>query len=100
MRSRPFNLVVTNVPGPQLDLYLLDAHLKEIYPMVNLLENQGLGVALFSYSGTLHWGVLADWDLVPDLDVFVADLQRSFEELRAAAKVQESIAAGETASPV
>jgi diacylglycerol O-acyltransferase / wax synthase len=85
MRSRPYNLVVTNVPGPQLPLYLLDAELREIYPMVNLLENQGLGVALFSYSGTLHWGVLADWDLVPDLDVFVAALRQSFDELRLAA---------------
>jgi hypothetical protein len=85
MRSRPFNLVVTNVPGPQLELFLLDATLREIYPMVNLLRNQGLGVALFSYAGVLHWGVLADWDLVPDLDVFVDALRRSFEELRAAA---------------
>ena len=56
--------------------------------MVNLLENQGLGVALFSYAGILHWGVLADWDLVPDLAVFVASLQRSFDELRAAAGLQ------------
>jgi diacylglycerol O-acyltransferase len=100
MRSRPFNLVVTNVPGPQIDLYLLDAHLREIYPMVNLLENQGLGVALFSYSGILHWGVLADWDLVPDLDVFLADIKRSFEELRAAARAREAVAAGETYAPV
>lgn len=88
MRSRPFNLVVTNVPGPQVELYLLDAPLREIYPMVNLLENQGLGVALFSYAGVLHWGVVADWDLVPDLDVFVGDLERSFEELRIAAAAQ------------
>jgi diacylglycerol O-acyltransferase len=91
MRSRPFNLVVTNVPGPQLDLYLLDARLAEIYPMVNLLPNQGLGVALFSYAGVLHWGVLADWDLVPDLEVFVADLQQSFGELRNEALARESL---------
>ncbi len=93
MSSRPYNLVVTNVPGPQLELYLLDAPLREIYPMVNLLQGQGLGVALFSYAGVLHWGVLADWDLVPDLDLFVADLARSFEELRAAAGVGRAQAA-------
>jgi diacylglycerol O-acyltransferase / wax synthase len=87
MRSRPYNLVVTNVPGPQVELYLLDAQLREIYPMVNLLHNQGLGVALFSYAGTLHWGILADWDLVPDLDLFVAALEHSFKELKAAAGV-------------
>lgn len=86
MRSRPYNLVVTNVPGPQLELFLLDARLREIYPMVNLLENQGLGVALFSYAGVLHWGVLADWDLVPDLDLFVADLRDAFAELQSAAE--------------
>ncbi|MFN2425070.1 MAG: wax ester/triacylglycerol synthase family O-acyltransferase [Candidatus Binatia bacterium] len=94
MRSRPFNLVVTNVPGPQLELFMLDAGLREIYPMVNLLENQGIGVALFSYCGTLHWGVLADWDLVPDLDEFVAALERSFDELRIAAGLPASGASG------
>ena len=86
MRSRPFNLVVTNVPGPQLELYLLDAPMREIYPMVNLLENQGLGVALFSYAGTLHWGVVSDWDLVPDLEDFVKMIEESFRELQMAAQ--------------
>ncbi len=84
-RSRPFNLVVTNVPGPQADMYMLGARLDEIYPMVNLLENQGLGVALFSYAGTLFWGVLGDWDLLPDLSTFVGGLAESFAELEQAA---------------
>ncbi len=84
-RSRPFNLVVTNVPGPQMDLYMLGSRMVEIYPMVNLLENQGLGIALFSYAGKLFWGVLADWELVPDLDFFVEALRESFSELSAAA---------------
>jgi diacylglycerol O-acyltransferase len=88
MRSRPYNLVVTNVPGPQVELYLLDAQLREIYPMVNLLQNQGLGVALFSYAGTLHWGIVADWDLVPDLELFVGDLALSFRELKIAAGLE------------
>jgi WS/DGAT/MGAT family acyltransferase len=83
-RSRPFNLVVTNVPGPQMPLYLLGAHLRECYPMVNLLANQGLGVALFSYAGLLCWGFMADWDLVPDLHDFVLDVAASFQELREA----------------
>lgn len=84
-RSRPFNLVVTNVPGPQIPLYLLGAPLRECYPMVNLLANQGLGVALFSYAGRLCWGCIADWDLVPDLHDFVGDIQESFAELEHAA---------------
>ena len=83
-RARPFNLVVTNVPGPQIPLYLLGAELRECYPMVNLLANQGLGIALFSYAGTLYWGFIADWDLVPDLHELVLEVEASFAELRAA----------------
>jgi WS/DGAT/MGAT family acyltransferase len=87
-RSRPFNVVVTNVPGPQIPLYLLGAPLRRCYPMVALLENQGLGVALFSYAGRLCWGMVADWDLVPDLHDFVLDVTRSFAELHAAASAR------------
>ncbi len=85
-RSRPFNLVVTNVPGPQIPLYLLGARLHECYPMLALLPNQGLGVALFSYAGRLHWGVVADWDLVPDLHEFLVAIEESFRELLLAAR--------------
>lgn len=82
---RAFNMVVTNVPGPQLPLYLLGAPLREIYPMVPLFSNQALGTALFSYDGALHWGFSADWDEVPDLHAFVDCLERSFDSLREAA---------------
>jgi WS/DGAT/MGAT family acyltransferase len=85
MRSRPFNLVVTNVPGPQVPLYLLGAPLLECYPMLALLPSQGLGVALFSYAGKLCWGFLADFDLVPDLHEVVQAVAASFEELRVVA---------------
>ena len=88
-RSRPFNLVVTNVPGPQIPLYLLGARLRECYPMVNLLANQGLGVALFSYAGRLCWGFMADWDLVPDLHEFGRAIEASFAELRDAARAAD-----------
>jgi WS/DGAT/MGAT family acyltransferase len=87
VRSRPFNLVVTNVPGPQLPLYLLGAPLVECYPMLALLPNQGLGIALFSYAGKLCWGFLADFDLVPDLHDAVRAVAASFDELRAAAGI-------------
>jgi diacylglycerol O-acyltransferase len=59
-RGLPFNLVVTNVPGPQVPLYLLGARMVEIYPLVPLFARLGLGVALFSYAGRLHWGFNAD----------------------------------------
>lgn len=84
-RMSPYNLIVTNVPGPPTPLYMLGAPMIEGYPHVPLFENQGLAVALFSYNGRLHWGFSADWDLVPDLDVFVAAVERSFAALHAAA---------------
>jgi WS/DGAT/MGAT family acyltransferase len=84
-RNRAANLVVTNVPGPQIPLFLLGARVLETYPMLNLLTRQSLGVALFSYAGRLHWGFIADWDLVPDLHEFVVAIERSFAELCEAA---------------
>ena len=83
----PFNMVVTNVPGPRQKLYLLESPLLEIHPHVPLMGLLGLGVALFSYDGTLSWGFAADWDLVPDLHQMVVATQRSFEELSRAAGV-------------
>ena len=85
-RRRVYNIVVTNVPGPQLPLYLLEAPVREAYPMVPLFENQAIGVALFSYAGGLYWGINADWDAVPDLHDFVAALQDEFDGLRALAR--------------
>jgi WS/DGAT/MGAT family acyltransferase len=85
VRGRPYNLVVTNVPGPQVPLYLLGAEMETCYPVVNLLPNQALGVALFSYAGKLFWGIVADWDLVPDLHEFVLAIDESFAQLANAA---------------
>ncbi len=81
----PYNLIVTNVPGPQAPLYMLGAQMLAGYPVVPLFENQGLGVAVFSYNGKICLGVDADWDGVPDLHTFIKALQVSFDELRAAA---------------
>ena len=82
---RPFNVVVTNVPGPPIPLYLLEAPLRETYPMVPLFANQALGFALFSYAGNLFWGLNADWDAVPDLHDFATALHTELEVLREAA---------------
>ncbi len=81
----PFNMVVTNVPGPRHRLWLLESPLLEIHPHVPLMGLLGLGIALFSYDGTLSWGFSADWDLVPDLHQMVTATQRSFAELARAA---------------
>lgn len=69
--SQPFNLVVTNVPGPQFPLYFLGSRLLAAYPLVPLFHRQAVGIALFSYDGRLFWGVNADWDAVPDLHALV-----------------------------
>ena len=63
------------------------------YPVVNLLPNQALGVALFSYAGKLFWGFVADWDAVPDLHEFALAVEESFAEL-AATPPRESEARG------
>ena len=81
-RMIPFNTVVTNVPGPQQPMYMMGARLVEVYPHVPLVDNLGLGIALMSYDGFMHWGINADRDMVPDLHNFVEELEASFEELR------------------
>ncbi len=84
-RVRPFNVVVTNVPGPSFSAYVLGARMLACYPLVPLFREQGLGVALFSYAGRLYWGFNADWDLVPDLHDLVEAVNLEFETLCAAA---------------
>jgi diacylglycerol O-acyltransferase len=84
-RIHPYNLIVTNVPGPQFPLYLLGARMLGGHPTVPLFEYQGLGVATFSYDGRLFWGINADWDLVPDLHDFVSAIASSFRQLHEAA---------------
>jgi WS/DGAT/MGAT family acyltransferase len=84
-RQRMFNLVVTNVPGPQFPLYMLGRQLEAMYPMVPLAENQALGVAIMSYNGQLNFGLNADFDALPDLEALADELRASMEELLAAA---------------
>jgi len=81
-RVRPFNVAITNVPGPPMPLYLLGARLEAIYPMVPLFSNQALGIAVMSCDGRVLWGFNSDWDSLPDLHDLVDQVQVSFEELR------------------
>ena len=60
--------VVTNVPGPQFPLYLLGRCLRSLYPVVPLARRQALGIAVMSYNGHLGFGLLGDYDALPDLD--------------------------------
>ena len=86
-RSRPFNLVVTNVPGPAFPVYVLGAPMRACFPLVPLFQGQALGVALFSYDGGLYWGFNADWDAIPDLHDLVDAVRVEFERLAEAAGV-------------
>jgi WS/DGAT/MGAT family acyltransferase len=84
-RQRLFNLVVTNVPGPQIPLYVLGHELEALYPMVPLAVNTALGIAIMSYNGQLNFGLTADYDALPDVEVLADELRSSIEELEAAA---------------
>jgi WS/DGAT/MGAT family acyltransferase len=84
-RQRLFNLVVTNVPGPQFPLYMLGRELDAMFPMVPLAENQALGFAIMSYNGQLNFGLNADYDALPDLEALADELGASMQELTAAA---------------
>lgn len=78
--SGPINTIVTNVPGPQIPLYMLGSKVVGMFPFVPLLQGMGLGIALFSYNGEMFWGFNADYDLVPDLAHFVRSVETSFVE--------------------
>ena len=81
-RHRPiWNLVVSNVPGPRVGLYCAGARLEEIYPIGPVHETSGLNVTLFSYGSTVHVGLNADADMVPDVGVIGQRIQGSVAEL-------------------
>jgi WS/DGAT/MGAT family acyltransferase len=77
----PFNLIVTNVPGPQLPLYMLGARMVDNFGFIPLVDSLCLGVVLFSYGRKLCWGFTGELDLLPDLRDFVRDIEASFREL-------------------
>jgi diacylglycerol O-acyltransferase len=83
--QRLFNLVVTNVPGPQVPLYMLGRRLLEMFPMVPLAANQALGIAIMSYDGQLSFGLNADYDALPDVERLAQDLTDAIAELLQAA---------------
>lgn len=98
---RWFNLLVTNVPGPQFPLYVRGRRLLELFPQAPLGANQGLAVAAMSYNGNMGFGLLSDREAVPDVDVIARELYRSLRELIDAAATEripeevEAITAGE-----
>lgn len=84
-RGRWFNLVVSNVPAPQVPLYLAGAPLVASYPAMPLGERAGLSIACTSLAGTMAFGLTADWDAVPDVEVLARGIETAIDELEKAA---------------
>jgi hypothetical protein len=74
-------VVVTNVSGPQLSLYLLGRRMPAIYPLVPLAANTALGTAVISYNGALNFGLSADHDALADLELPADDLRDAIDAL-------------------
>jgi diacylglycerol O-acyltransferase len=84
--TRLFNLLVTNIPGPQVPLYVLGRELQDLFPVAFLPEDHALAVAIMSYNGALDYGLLGDYDAMPDLDLVADGIESSLAELLAAAR--------------
>jgi len=80
-RVNAFNLIISNVPGPNVPLYYAGAKLLAYYPLSAIADGQGLNITVMSYGGALHFGLIADRDLVPDLDVMAGYLADELAEL-------------------
>ncbi len=79
--QRFFNLVVTNVPGPQFPLYVLGRKMESIFPMVPLARRQALCIGIMSYNGQVNFGLVGDYDGMADLDSFALDLEAATQEV-------------------
>lgn len=85
-RSRLINLVVSNVPGPQIPLYLAGSRVVTTYPMMPLAERCALSIACTSLGGVMGFGITTDWDTLPDIDVLARGLLDALDELKKAAR--------------
>ena len=83
--TRLFNLIVTNVPGPQIPLYVLGRELEEVFPVAFLPQNHALAVAIMSYHGKIGFGLLADYDSMEDIEMLGAGINNALAELEEAA---------------
>ncbi len=83
--TRLFNMIVTNVPGPQIPLYVLGRELEDVFPVAFLPQNHVIAVAIMSYNGHVGFGLLGDYDAMEDIETFAAALDRSLEDLEEAA---------------
>ena len=87
--TRLFNLIVTNIPGPQMPLYVLGHELEDLFPIAFLPRGHALAVAIMSYNGRLEYGLLADYDALPDVDLIAQGIDEALAELLAVARAKE-----------
>jgi diacylglycerol O-acyltransferase / wax synthase len=86
--TRLFNLIVTNVPGPQFPLYVLGREMQTVFPIAFLPREHGMAIAIISYNGWLNFGLLGDYDALPDLETFAEALEASVDELVSLAQAE------------
>ena len=96
--TRLFNLIVTNVPGPQFPLYVRGRELLDVFPVAFLPKDHALAIAIMSYNGRMNFGLLGDYDALPDIDAIAEGIEASLAELLALAREQRREAEREPAS--
>jgi diacylglycerol O-acyltransferase / wax synthase len=84
--TRLFNLIVTNIPGPQMPLYVLGRPLEDLFPVAFLPKDHALAIAIMSYNGGIDFGLLGDYDALPDIDLIAEGISASLAELLAVAR--------------
>jgi WS/DGAT/MGAT family acyltransferase len=87
--TRLFNLLVTNVPGPQFPIYVLGRELQDIFPVAFLPRDHAVAIAIMSYNGSMDFGLLGDYDAMADLDELGRLLEEEREEMVAAARAAD-----------
>jgi hypothetical protein len=92
--TRLFNLIVTNVPGPQIPLYVLGRELQDVFPVAFLPENHALAIAIMSYNGGIDFGLLGDYDAMEDIEIFASGISESLADLLSAAEAVQATQAG------
>ena len=95
--TRLFNLLVTNVPGPQFPLYMRGRELLDVFPVAFLPKDHALAIAIMSYNGQMNFGLLGDYDAMPDIDAIAEGLEAGLAELVALARAQAGGAGGDPA---
>ena len=90
--TRLFNLIVTNVPGPQFPLYVLGREMLQAIPVAFLPENHAMAIAIMSYNGQMNFGLLGDFDALPDIDAIAESISEELQTLIALAREQQAAA--------